>query len=283
MNEDSVLDRLYKMYDDFYEQEKKVASYIIKNSRKVINMTIGELAKESGVSVATISRICKKCNSGGFHNLKISIAGEIVNSAHGTREIANDITRKNIRGSLNRIAANKAAEIQETIDMIDSNILEKVIDLIEKANIVNFVAVGNTIPVALDGAYRLSEIGIKAVSSPIWETQLAFSMTLEKNDVIVAISNSGESKKVYSMVEQAKKRGVKTIGITNNPDSAIAKISDYHIKTVTKERLFMNEFYFSRVSAMTVIEIIHLILASGEKERYEKVSMCEKMMADEKI
>lgn len=281
-HQQTVLDRICVMYDSFFEQEKKIASYILQNHADVINMTIGELAKASGTSVATISRFCRKCNVDGFHHLKISLAREIVESEGGAA-VSNDISRSDLAQSLQNILANKTEELRQTVSMIQPGTLDKILNCIQQANLVQLVAVGNTIPVAIDGAYRFSEIGIKAVSGTIWETQLAFSMLLGKGDVMIAISNSGESRQVYKMVSEAKKNGITTIGITNNPESSIGSIADYHIQTVTREKLFLNEFCFSRVSAMTVIEILYLFLTAGQKESYEKLSRCENLIADEKM
>lgn len=281
-HQQTVLDRICVMYDSFFEQEKKIASYILQNHADVINMTIGELAKASGTSVATISRFCRKCNVDGFHHLKISLAREIVESEGGAA-VSNDISRSDLAQSLQNILANKTEELRQTVSMIQPGTLDKILNCIQQANLVQLVAVGNTIPVAIDGAYRFSEIGIKAVSGTIWETQLAFSMLLEKGDVMIAISNSGESRQVYKMVSEARKNGITTIGITNNPESSIGSIADYHIQTVTREKLFLNEFCFSRVSAMTVIEILYLFLTAGQKESYEKLSRCENLIADEKM
>ncbi|SHJ84133.1 MurR/RpiR family transcriptional regulator [Hespellia stercorisuis] len=278
----NVLDQICIMYDSFFEQEKKIASYIMQNHKEVVNMTIGELAKESGTSVATISRFCKKCNVDGFHHLKISLAKEIVESNDDVK-VSNDISRGDIEQSLQNILANKTEEIKQTISMINCSELDQILDIIQIANLVQLVAVGNTIPVALDGAFKFNEIGIKAVSGTIWETQLAFALTLKKGDVMILISNSGESKRVCMMAEEAKKNGVITIGITNNPNSTLGEIVDFHIKTATREKLFLNEFCFSRVSAMTVMEIFYLFLTVGQKKSYEHLSYCENLMADEKL
>lgn len=281
-NRQNILDKICMMYDSFFEQEKKVASYIMKNHRQVINMTINDLAKECGTSIATVTRFCKKCDVDGFHHLKISLAKEIVDSDN---EIvaSKSISEDSFEQSLNNILANKVRELEQTVSLIDTNDLKSILEVIKNARIVQFVAVGNTIPVAIDGVYRFNEIGIKAVSSTIWETQLAFSMSLDKDDVMIAISNSGESKKVFTMVEEAKSRGVKTIGITNNPNSNIANIVDYHIQTVTREKLFLDEFYFSRISAITVVEILYILLAADDKNSYNMLSACENLMANEKI
>lgn len=278
----SVMDTIHVLYDSFFEQERKIANYIIQHHKEVINMTISELAEACGTSVATISRFCRKCEVDGFHHLKIGLAKEIVENDLDV-PVSNNISRTEIGQSLQNILANKIDEIRQTISLIQEEQLNTILDCIEKARIVQFVAVGNTIPVALDGSFKFNEIGIKAVAGTIWETQLAFSLSLCKGDVMIAISNSGESRQVAKMVREAKKNGVITVGITNNPKSTIGGSVDYHIQTATREKLFLNEFCFSRVSAITVIEIMYLFLTVGQERSYDRLSKCESLIADEKL
>ena len=278
----SVMDTIHILYDTFFEQEKKIANYIMQNHKEVVNMTIGDLAEASGTSVATISRFCRKCGVDGFHHLKIGLAKEIVEN-DTDMPVSNDISRKDIGQSLQNILANKIEELRQTVSLIDEKQLNTILDCIQNAGTVQLVAVGNTIPVALDGAFKLNEIGIRAVAGTIWETQLTFSLSLKPGDVLIAISNSGESRQVAKMVRVAKKNGVTTIGITNNPRSTIGSDVDYHIQTATREKLFLNEFCFYRVSAMTVMEILYLFLTVGQERSYERMSECEGLIADEKL
>jgi RpiR family carbohydrate utilization transcriptional regulator len=278
----SVMDTIHILYDSFFEQEKKIANYIIQHHAEVVNMTIGELAQACGTSVATISRFCKKCHVDGFHHLKISLAKEIVES-DSNFPTSNTISKSEIGQSLQNILANKIEELTQTVSFIDETEFSNILEALQKARIVQLVAVGNTIPVAIDGAYRFSEIGIKAVAGTIWETQLAFSLSLQEGDVMIAISNSGESRQVLKMMEGAKQNGVIVIGITNNPNSKIGTSADYHIQTATREKLFLNEFCFSRVSAMTVIEILYLFLTVGQDTSYQRLSTVENLLAEEKL
>lgn len=278
----SILDTIHILYDNFFEQEKKIAQYIISHHKETVNMTISELAAASGTSVATVSRFCKKCGVDGFHHLKIGLAQEIVDN-DTTMPVSNTISRQDIPQSLQNILANKIEELKQTISLIDSNELNQILDCIKSADNVQLVAVGNTIPVALDGAFKLNQIGIKAIAGTIWETQLTYALNLGRKDVMIAISNSGESKQVVKMVQAAKKQGAITIGITNNISSSVGKEVDYHIQTATREKLFLNEFCFSRVSAMTVIEILYLFLTVGQEKSYEKVRKAENLIADEKL
>lgn len=278
----SVIYMIHLLYDNFYEQEKKIADYILGNHKEVVNMTIGELAKACKTSVATVSRFCKKCNMDGFHHLKISLAKEITNGDTKI-PVSNTISKDDIGQSLQNILANKVEELKQTISFIDEEQLKMILESIEKAQSVHFVAVGGTLPVALDGAFKLNQIGIPAVASTIWETQLAMALSMTNKDVMIAISNSGESKKVVQVIREAKKRGALTIGITNNANSTVGNTVDFHIQTATMERLFLNEFCFSRVSATVVIEILYLFLTVGQKHSYDKVREFEDLIAEEKL
>lgn len=276
--EGSVINQICASMDSFFDTEKKIGDYIVRNPKKVVDMTVGELAKECAVSEASVSRFCKRIELKGFHHLKISLARELVD-AKDDGEISGHISVDDMEGSLRGILSNKMEELRQTVAMIDREELKKILDVINNADTVLMAAVGNTIPVAMDGAYKLNQIGIRAMSTPIWETELGYSYNLTDKDVVVAISNSGESTGVIQMLEAAKSRGAVAISITNNARSSVAELSTYHITTATREKIFLDGYCFSRVSATMVIEIIYLLLASMRKESYESIVRHEQAMA----
>lgn len=276
--EGSVINQICASMDSFFDTEKKIGDYIVRNPKKVVDMTVGELAKECGVSEASVSRFCKRIELKGFHHLKISLARELVD-AKDDGEISGHISVDDMEGSLRGILSNKMEELRQTVAMIDREELKKILNVINNADTVLMAAVGNTIPVAMDGAYKLNQIGIRAMSTPIWETELGYSYNLTDKDVVVAISNSGESTGVIQILEAAKSRGAVAISITNNARSSVAELSTYHITTATREKLFLDGYCFSRVSATMVIEIIYLLLASMRKESYESTVRHEQAMA----
>lgn len=276
--EGSVINQICASMDSFFDTEKKIGDYIVRNPKKVVDMTVGELAKECGVSEASVSRFCKRIELKGFHHLKISLARELVD-AKDDGEISGHISVDDMEGSLRGILSNKMEELRQTVAMIDREKLKKILDVINNADTVLMAAVGNTIPVAMDGAYKLNQIGIRAMSTPIWETELGYSYNLTDKDIVVAISNSGESTGVIQILEAAKSRGAVAISITNNARSSVAELSTYHITTATREKLFLDGYCFSRVSATMVIEIIYLLLASMRKESYESIVRHEQAIA----
>lgn len=282
--EKSVLDTICASLDTFFESERKIGTYIIQHTAEVVDMTVGELAQACGVSDASVSRFCKKIDMKGFHHLKITLAKEISERGKDRdEEVSNHISVNDIDQSLKNILANKVTEITQTVSMMDTKQLHKILNLLNTAKTVQFFAVGNTIPVAIDGAFKLNQIGIPAVSGTIWETQIGYTYNMTSDDVVIAISNSGESTAVLRALEAARSAGATTISITNSEKSSAAQLSDYHITTATREKLFLDGYCFSRVSATTVIEILYLFLTSMRKDAYKSIVRHEQAIAFAKL
>ena len=281
--EKTVMDTICSSFDSFFDSEKKIAKYILNHYQDVVYMTVGELALASGASEASVSRFCKKIGVKGFHHLKISLAKEMVDLDTSEVKVSNHISADDISQSLQNILANKIEELKQTVSMMDNTQLSEILNVIYHAHAVQFVAVGNTIPVAIDGTFKFNQIGIPAVSSTIWENQIGYIYNMKKNDVVIAISNSGESRGVITAMEAAKEVGAISISITNNDQSTIAKASDYHITTATREKLFLDGYCFSRVSATTVIEILYLFLTSMKEDAYKSIARHENAIAGDKF
>jgi arabinose-5-phosphate isomerase len=52
---------------------------------------------------------------------------------------------------------------------------------------------------------------------------------LSDDDVVIAISNSGETAEVLTIIPVIKRRGIKLIAMTGNPMSTLAKLADAHL------------------------------------------------------
>ena len=264
--EKSVIDIIFAEYNKFFDAEKKIADYIMNNGSKVIEMKISELAESAGTSEATISRFCKKCNMKGFHHLKITLAKDLVESKKEEITTCGDINTNNLRESLNNILANKIEELKQTVSMMDEKSLREILDKLKNARNVQFAAVGNTIPVALDGCYKFNQIGIPSVANTIWETQIAYTYNLNKEDVVIAFSFPRYSKKSYQVVDYAKSKGAHVISITDSYFAPVACLSDNTLLVKSN----MASFVDSLVPAMTVANALAISVGMKEKSEITK-------------
>ena len=177
----------------------------------------------------------------------------------------------------------KLEEIKATFHNFDQKELRKIVDAVLDADLIEFGAMGNTVPIALDGTYKFNQLGLHAVTSPIWETQEAFARTLKKGDVFFAFSASGASKHLIRMAEIVKKRGVVTVAVTNQARSPLTEICDHVIITATREHVFYDQVSFTRMAAMAVIDTLFMLLLSTKKDFFENVAEHERSVIEEKL
>ena len=84
-------------------------------------------------------------------------------------------------------------------------------------------------------------------------------INFKETDVLVGLSASGETPYVLSAIKFAKKIKATTIGITTNPNSKLAKISDYKIAPTVKNEIISGS---SRLKSGTAQKIILNMLSS---------------------
>jgi RpiR family carbohydrate utilization transcriptional regulator len=283
--EATVRNQIFSAYDSLFDAEKKVADYLMNHQEKAIEMSVSELAAACEASQATIVRFCKKIGCNGYHHLKIKMAKEM--REQDDHEFSNEISIDNIEQSLKNIMASKMEELKETLSSIDGKMLREIIDLILNANVVEFTAMGNTIPVALDGSYKFNQLGIPAVSSTIWETQEAYARTMRKGDVMIAISASGASRHLLNMANIAKEYATKRYrsNLINwgMLPFIFEEASHYTIVTATREQVFHDQVSFTRMAAMAVIDSLFLLLFSTKWDSFKNLSEHEQSVAEDKI
>lgn len=277
----TIIDKIYSELPAMSQSDQKVAKQVLADPEKIVNSTISELAKIAVVSGASVTRFCHNLGLTGFHDLKIKLAQVSGNEkSHSLQKIAKD----DLQTALKQIGDNKVAEIEATLNNIDSQVLKKVLDLLTNSKIVQVSAEGDTYPVAEDAVYKFNQIGILALASGgNVETAIAQSMNLNAQDCLLVISNSGESAALLKQIKVAKEQGIKVIAITNRADSPIALEADYHLQTAVRQTVLQTQYYFSRVAAFTMIEAIFLLLISQNDERIEHIKKHEEIISSQKI
>jgi len=79
---------------------------------------------------------------------------------------------------------------------------------------------------AIIGRYLLSKIGQKFSDVIIAHEFQYFNDSIDKNSLVIAISQSGETADVLEGVNKAKEKGAKIVAITNVKGSTLARMSD---------------------------------------------------------
>lgn len=105
----------------------------------------------------------------------------------------------------------------------------------------------------------------------------------QKNDVVVAISASGNPKYVTAVLEKARALGVKTIGITSNREAKLNALSDILICVVVGQEAITGS---SRMKSGTAQKMVLNMLSTGAMIRIGKVYqnyMIDVQLSNEKL
>ena len=98
-----------------------------------------------------------------------------------------------------------------------------------------FTGVGKSLIVASKIAGTFSSIGIPSIPLnplPMLHGDLG---VLDKNDIVIILSNSGETDILKEVLKCTGKSGIKTLAITGNKASSIAQASEASIEVKTQE------------------------------------------------
>jgi glucosamine--fructose-6-phosphate aminotransferase (isomerizing) len=117
------------------------------------------------------------------------------------------------------------AVIRQALMQDDRQLNRMAIDILRSRQVI-FVACGSSRFAALIGRYVFSKIG-HTFSDVIMASEFGyFSDSVDKNTLVIAISQSGETADVMNGVKQAKAKGATVYSIVNVEGSSLARMSD---------------------------------------------------------
>ncbi|MGG0717608.1 6-phospho-3-hexuloisomerase [Robertmurraya massiliosenegalensis] len=116
-------------------------------------------------------------------------------------------------------------ELSRTVDLISDEEAEKLVNKILESKKIFVAGAGRSGFMGKSFVMRMMHMGIDAYV--VGETVTA---NLEKGDLLIIGSGSGETKTLVSIAEKAKSLGGTVAAVTISPDSTIGKLADIIIK-----------------------------------------------------
>ncbi|WP_067140601.1 MurR/RpiR family transcriptional regulator [Oceanivirga salmonicida] len=248
----SIIDSFYPALS---KQEKKIADFFKKKKQEIAIMNLQEITKKISVSEATITRFVRKLGFKGFIDFKLEVARENPN-----RKIT-------IKGDyIENISKNIFNTINDTKLLIKKTNINKAIKYIENSKKMYIFGLGASGVAAEEMQNRFMRYGKIGNCVNVAHFQVMYASTITNEDLVIAISLSGETPDLLYPVSIAKKNGCKIIAITNYILSPLAKMADIVILTSGKETPLDGGSLISKISQLYVIDI----LATGYALKNEK-------------
>lgn len=257
---------LTEMLPNLPPSEAKIARYILEEPEEAIRLTAVELGNKSSTSGAAVIRLCKSLNLEGLQDLKLRVAGDLhKGNDSGFRDVE---PNEQLPSIIEKMTNNSIQTIRETADMLYTDELEKAVEALKKARNIHFIGVGASSIIAQDAQHKFLRIDKTAYAFSDMHLATTSVANANEEDVVVAISFSGETVDVSKVLDLAKKKNVLTISLTKYGSSIISKQADIKLYTsATREPTFRSGATSSRIGQLQVIDILFMGVASSQYDK----------------
>lgn len=253
----SILKQLEEPNFKATKSDKVLIKYIKENIEDVFYKSISQIAKESGIGEATITRFSKKMGYSGLQDFKVTLAREISGLKNRTiinRSIEND---EGVMESARKLFNSNIRILENTFNIIDGNDIEKATDMIINAKKVFFIGIGYSGMTAEDSNYKFSRIGFNCMSLDSSHNMIMMASLMDEDDVIVAISHSGETDEIIKTVNIAKANGASVISVTEDKGSRLRDISDVNLGYFSGESILETGSISSKLAQFFIIDLVY--------------------------
>ncbi len=255
---------------NFTQSEKEIARYILNHGDDVLNMSVKELANVTYSSPATIVRLCKKIGLAGYNDFKIKYSAELQYDLHHSNRIDvnfpfdKDDSYKKICHKLETMSQEVIAN---TIQLIDFQELEKIVDIIYQYPAIDIYGFGNSLLAAMSFQHKMMRIG-KDVNMRILQGEQGFlSYNSNKNHLAMIISYSGETKELIQIAQTLKGKKTPIIVLTSIGDNRLSHFATYTLNIDSREKIFTKIAPFS--SQISMEYLLNIIFSCVFQKDYD--------------
>lgn len=219
--------KIRSTYNQFTKAEKKVADYILQNPKKVLFMSITDLADECHVGDTSVFRFCKTMELKGYQEFKMMLSLGFRDQESERDGLTGDISREDSFEELaKKVLKINVNALTETHSLLDREVFGKIIDAIHDADRVCFFGVGASLLSAMKATNKFLRIEPKVYCLQDSHMQTMMAATMKQGEVAVLFSYSGATKDTIHIAEVAKTAGATIVCITRFAKSPLTSYAD---------------------------------------------------------
>lgn len=264
----NILDTIGALYDSLTKTEKRIATTILSSPELLSQNSLAEIAQQFDVGEATFIRFCRTLGFKGFTDFKLQLSIELatrdkqpnslletdISKFDGTSQIA-----EKLQNAIHNV-------ISETINLLDFEQLEKVVELIRTSKRIFLFGVGSSGLTAEDAKNKLMRIGLQVDATSNNHFMYMQAALMKPGDIVIGISHSGYSKETIQALSIAKKNGAVTIALTHNLRSPITMVSDYVLTNGNRQGQLQGDSIGTKIAQLFVLDLIYTLIVQAEEE-----------------
>lgn len=264
-------ERLRDRYSELSPQEQRVADFIFDHFDDLISYNSAELARLSGVSKATVSRLFKRLGYPSYRDMR----DELRTLRQSGMPLADN--RDAVQGNtlLARHYKQEMANLTQWINQIDPVQFGAVIQALMQAQRLCLIGLRNSYPVALHLRQQLLQIRqqVTLLTQP-GQTLSEELVDLTAQDVVIVVAFRRRPRLIQPLLVQLQKRGVPVLLLCEPQVSTLMSLATWSL-CVPLDSVSAFDSYSSAMSLVNVISnaLLHEMLRDGRQRIHQIVDL----------
>lgn len=238
--------------------EQKVAQLMIEDPGRVAQMTVTELADHASISTATVVRAAKSLGFDGYPQLRYALAtqGGRTDTAKpvDVPPVADIVDGDDVATIMTKLAAFECSQIVATSELTSPSTVDEIAGRVAAARRCYTFGIGSSGLVAQDFIQKITRIGLTGTAHVEHDAALVTASLLGPDDIVLAVSHSGETPGTIEPVRRAQQAGAFTAALTGAPRSTLARLVDQVLLTAGVELGLRSAAVGSRIGQLLVID-----------------------------
>ncbi|MGT2666031.1 MurR/RpiR family transcriptional regulator [Streptococcus rifensis] len=241
----------------FSPSEQSIVSFLLKNPHTIKDLTTAQIADQTFTSKSTLVRVAQKLSFQGWNDFKHAFLAEVEYLDKTVSYVDANYPFSAYDGLsriAHKIAKLKQEVISETLELLDPNMLEQVVDILGKTKTIHIFAISNNILLTKEFALQMGRIGKDVRVHELNGETVFKAYFAEKDSCAIVVSYSGENRNLNTIANLLKDHGIPIVLITSLGENYLTNQTEYILRLSTREKLY------SKISSFATDESILFLL-----------------------
>ena len=266
----NIFEQIDHRYYDFTASERKTADFVVRHRGEVQYMSIGELAEQSGVAEATITRFCRRLGCTGYSAFKLAVAN--ASTIHREPALGGISEPENEPADLaGKLLAGDVEAMVKTRELLKPEKIQQAVALLQRAGKVLCMGQGGSMLLAAEAAHLFSNVSGKFVPVSDAHMQIIAAESLSEKDAVVYFSYSGATKDMADTLRVVRERGAPVILVTRFPRSPGAALADVVLQCGGSESPLETGSVAARIAQLYLLDVLFAQYCAQDPDRCREV------------
>ena len=223
----NVIEQISEEYYELTAAEKKTADFILRKPRESQYLSIAELAEESGVAEATVSRFCRRLGYKGYNAFKLAIANATAHHPGSDEKLSGEVEESDsLEDMARKRYSTDVAAMTETLNLLRPDQISAAVSILQEAEKVLCMGQGGSMVMAQEAAHLFSTVSGKFFAISDSHLQAIATANLSDRDVLLFFSYSGATRDLVDALSVARQQRARILLITRFARSPGAGFAD---------------------------------------------------------